>query len=281
MLSDQNRILFSQTYRCARQQWLPLLLFLLLGLLNYYLYTRGSWIAPIPGVGSLKTFFGLLWLPCVLNGLLLTTAWLLLTQATLQQQAITLPHLIRRSVRLFPKVVAVQVITCLPMTILALIMTIFTAIIWALLLGITGTIEAPSGMISPEYFLQLLNSRLWLCGTALPTLLLIGYLSCRLSFTTYLIITEPQAALLATVRLSWRWSRSCLGHLLLATLLVGLLTFMPLWGVQFSSLRTNPWVNIGFALYSSAVGLVSSIYFFTLYQQRSALPEQPLNLSKD
>lgn len=280
MLSDQNRILFSQTYRCARQQWLALLLFLLPSLLNYCLYTRGRWIAPTPGVGSLKTFFGLLWLPYVLNGLLLTTAWLLLTQATLQQQAITLPHLIRRSVRLFPKVVAVQVINFALITLLALISIIFTAIIWALLLRVTGTITAPLRVISLEFLLQLLGSRLWLFGALLPPLLLIWYLNCRLSFATYLVIIEPRATLLATLRLSWRWSRSCLGHLLVATLLVGLLTFMPLWGVQLSSLRTNSWVNIGLTLYSSAVGLVSSIYFFTLYQQRSALPEQPLNLSK-
>lgn len=280
MLSEQNRILFSRTYHCARQQWLPLLLFLLLGLLNYYLYTRGSWIAPAPTAGSRALFFSRVVLGYLLSSLFIAVPWLLLTQATLQHSAITLPQLIRRSVRLFPKLVAVQVITCLPMTILVLIMIIFTAIIWALLLGITGTIEAPSGMISPEYFLQLLNSRLWLCGTLLPALFLIWYLSCRLSFTTYLVITEPQAALLATVRLSWRWSRSCLCHLLVAILLVSLLTYVPSCGLQFSSLRSNSWVNIGLILYSSALGLVASIYFFVLYQQQRALPEQPLNLSK-
>ncbi|WP_253306364.1 hypothetical protein [unidentified bacterial endosymbiont] len=279
-MASDHCTLFSETTRCARQQRWALLLFLLLGLLNYCLYTQGSWTAPVPTAGSRALFFSRVVLGYLLSSLFITVPWLLLTQATLQHSAITSLHLIQRSVRLFPKLVAVQVITCLFMTILVLITTIFTAIIWALLLGITGTIEAPSGMISLEYFLQLLNSRLWICGTLLPPLLLIWYLSCRLSFSTYLVIAEPQTALLATVRLSWRWSRSCLCHLLVATLLVALLTYVPSYGLQLSSLRSNSWVNIGWILYSCALGLVASIYFFVLYQQRKPLPEHTLNLSK-
>ncbi len=279
-MTDQNRILLSETTRCARQQWLPLLLFLVLGLLNYYLCNQGSWTAWVPTAGSLEIFYSYLALGHLLSSLLITIPWLLLTQATLQHSAITLQQLIRRSVRLFPKLVAVQVITGLLLSILGFITIAFTTTLSALLFRITGTIGAPSGMISREFLYQLLSSKFWLSGTLLTSLFLFWYVGCHLFFTAYIVITEPQVTLLASLRLSWRWSKPCRSHLLVATLLfVGLLT-LPSFGLQFSSLRTNPWVNIGFALYSSALGLVASIYFLVLYQQQRALPEQSLNLSK-
>lgn len=270
----------SETCRCVCQQRVAFLFCLLLGLLNYCLYTRGSWITQVPSNGSMTLFFSRLAVGYLLSTLLITTPWLLLTQATLQHSAITLPHLIRRSVRLLPKLVAVQVITGLLLLILGFITIAFTAALSALLLRITGTIEAPSGMISREFLSQLLSSNLWCSGTLLPFLLLIWYLSSRLFFTTYIVLTEPRATLLATLRLSWRWSRSCLCHLLVATLLMMLLIYVPSCGLQLSSLRSNPWMNIGLSLYGTALGLLSWIYFFVLYQQQRILPEQPLNLSE-
>ncbi len=280
-MASRHVILFSETIRCLRQQRVALLLLLLLNFLNYCLYTRGSWIAPVPTVGSLKMVFSRMVIGNLLGYLLITTPWLLLTHVTLQQQAISLPQLIRRSMRLFPKLIALHVMTILLTLLLVLITVTTIATILLLLLWITGTISAISDVIAPEFIVRLLTSSPpWLCST-LPLLLMLSsyYMLCRLLFTTYIAVTDPQATLLSTLRLSWRWSRSCLSNLLVASLLLGLLTFIPTLGLQFTSLRTCHWVNLGLTLYSNALGFVSSIYFFVLYQQQSALREHASNLS--
>lgn len=281
VLAAHHDRLFSETTRCARQQWGALLLCLLLSLVGYHLYHQGSWVAPPTSVGSMKLFFiDLLLPPIPSNSLFITTPWLLLTQATLQHRTISLSRLIKRSVRLFSKLAAVQLITALLLKIAGLISITFTAIIWTLLLGeSTRTMTVSPGMNSTEFLLQMSNPCLWRFGTLLLPSLLMWYLHCRLLFTNYLVITKPHASLLKMLRLSWQQSRSCLMHLLVATLPLMLLSMMPSWGLQISS-RTNPWMTIGFTLYSSALGLLASLYFFVLYQQQRALPGQPLYLSK-